>query len=82
LNSQYYIIIQPEAESAIESRQSAIESKIDKLIAHNFKNRGLKGFQSTKESRNKAPESGFEPESEPRQFSNEEHNADQSYAFL
>ncbi len=62
-------VIQPSYITNIESRLSALESKIDKLIERNFKNIGLISEQSTKEVENKAPESGFEPESEPRQGS-------------
>ena len=41
-------IVQPEAEISIESRLSALESKIDKLIELNFQNNELSNNKSLK----------------------------------
>jgi hypothetical protein len=58
-------VVKQSLETNVESRLSTLESKIDKLIERNFKNIGLISEQSPKQTQIKAPESGFEPESEP-----------------
>ena len=60
-------VAQLETETNVESRLSDLYSKIENLKIF-FKNKNKSGAQSTKKVKNKAPESGFEPESEPRQF--------------
>jgi hypothetical protein len=62
-------VAQLETETNVESRISVLEFKINKLLGGNFQNNELLDDKTLKEVENKAPESGFEPESEPRQGS-------------
>ena len=62
-----YNFIQPKTEINLGSRLSAIEFNIEDIKKLIFQNNSLFNPQSTKNRENKAPESGFEPESEPRQ---------------
>ena len=55
-------------ENDVESRLSALESNIEDIKQLLFENNSWFNPQSTKEVENEAPESGFEPESEPRQL--------------
>ena len=56
-------------ENDVESRLSNLESSIDEIKKLLFQNNSIFNPESIKNRKKRAPESGFEPESEPRQGS-------------
>ncbi|HXY88034.1 MAG TPA: hypothetical protein VEG44_06315 [Candidatus Acidoferrales bacterium] len=61
-------VVKPHHKNGVEFRLKALESSIADVKNLLFQNKHILKAQYPKEPKNKAPESGFEPELEPRQF--------------